>query len=67
MKRGRNGVPAGDSHHASKLTEETVRELRRMAAEGICVGCAQKVLGLTCAYSTAWDAANYTTWRHVRD
>jgi hypothetical protein len=25
-----NGVPAGDSHHGSKLTKETVRELLRM-------------------------------------
>lgn len=29
-KRGQRNTPAGESHHGSKLTEETVRELLRM-------------------------------------
>lgn len=67
IKRGIGNRPAGDDHHAAKLTEESVRELRRLVALDVCVMCAVKVLDLEVAQSTAWDAANYTTWRHVRD
>lgn len=66
MKRGGNNTPVGETHHGAKLTEQQVRDLRQMVADGICVCCAQKILKLECSYSTAWDAANYTTWRHVK-
>lgn len=66
VKRGQRNTPAGEAHHGSRLTEQQVRDLRQLVADGICVCCAQKFLKLTCSYSTAWDAANYTTWRHVK-
>lgn len=57
----------GEKHHAAKLTEAQVRELRRLVEQvGVCVPCAGKVLGLRISRKTLWDAANYVTWIHVR-
>jgi hypothetical protein len=67
QKRGRNGIKVGEGHHNSKLTEPQVKEVRRMVSEGVCLKCTRIILGITCSNSTLWDAANYTTWRHVRD
>lgn len=55
----------GEAHHAAKLTEAKVRELRRMVEEkDICITCAAKLLDV--GRNAAWDAARYVTWRHVR-
>lgn len=67
QRRGPRNNPIGKFHHASKLTDEKVRELRRLVAKDVCVPCACKVLGLDVAVTTAWDAANYQTWKHVHD
>ena len=66
-KRGIGNRPAGGDHHAAKLAEESVRELRRLHQNGICIKCAIAFLKLCISYQSAWDAVNYATWRHVRD
>ncbi len=66
-KRGYRNLPVGQDHHSAKLTEDAVRELRRLVGLDVCVNCARKVLGLNVHTATAWDAANYKTWRHVYD
>ena len=66
-KRGYRNLPIGQDHHSAKLTEGAVRELRRLVGLDVCVPCAIKVLGLSVRPCTAWEAANYMTWRHVRD
>jgi molybdenum-dependent DNA-binding transcriptional regulator ModE len=55
----------GEAHHNAKLTEEKVKELRRLVEEvGVCIVCAAKLMGVS--KGAAWDAARYVTWRHVR-
>lgn len=66
-KRGLGNRPAGQSHHAAKLTENAVQELRKLHQSGICIKCAMFFLNLSISYQSAWDAVNYATWKHVRD
>jgi hypothetical protein len=55
----------GEEHHGSVLTEAQVREVRRLVeGEDICIVCAAKLLKIN--KSTAWDVANYRTWRSVK-
>lgn len=54
----------GEEHHNAKLTEDKVRELRRLVEEvDICIACAAKIVGVN--KGTAWDAVHYKTWKHV--
>jgi hypothetical protein len=67
IKRGINNTPIGENHPSVKMTEKDVRELRRLVAMDVCVNCAVKILGLNVSQTTAWEAANFMTWRHVHD
>lgn len=59
------GMPVGEAHHAAKLTEANVRELRRLHYDvGVCIKCACLIVG--CKKQTGYDAITFVTWRHVR-
>ena len=62
----RLSLPRGERHHRARLTEQQVREIRRLHSKGVCCGCIVKVLDLTVSQSTVWECANYQTWVHVR-
>lgn len=63
-KRGRNNVPAGEFHHAAKLTEPKVRELRRLYYDdGLCAKCTCLVADVP--YKRGQEAILFYTWKHV--
>jgi hypothetical protein len=58
-------MPVGEAHHAARLTEPTVRELRRLHYDvGLCMSCAATLHGVN--RQTARDAISFVTWKHVR-
>lgn len=55
----------GEAHHAAKLTEAKVRELRRLHYDvGVCIKCACLIVG--CKKQTGYDAITFVTWKHVK-
>lgn len=58
------GYARGERHHRAKLTERDVVRMRELHEEyDICIRCVAKLYNVK--YTTAWDAINYQTWRHV--
>lgn len=56
----------GENHHAAKLNEKLVQEMRRLYwVKGITARCCAKLFDVH--PQTAYDAVNYTTWRDVED
>lgn len=56
----------GDSHHAAVLTATEVSRMRALKEDyDLCVKCIAKLFDVK--YTTAWDAINYETWKHVKD
>lgn len=53
----------GSRHYAAKLTEASVRELRRRAEVGESVNALAREFGIT--QGTAWKVFHRKTWRHV--
>lgn len=65
LTTGRNGAPAGEFHHAAKLTEAKVRELRGHHYErGLCIRCACILADVP--YRRGMEAILFYTWKHVR-
>jgi len=65
MPRHTNQV-RGERHHAARLTESDVRQMRRLHYDHeLCIRCVSKIYDVS--YPTAWDAISYNTWRHVDD
>ena len=65
MLRGDAKVIRKRGNPHPKLTKELVVRLRELNEIGVCLSCAIRVLNLAVSYSTAWNAANYMTWRSV--
>lgn len=55
----------GEKHHNAKLTEDKVREMRRLHEQKkLCKRCVAILHDVN--YGTAWDVLTYNTWRNVR-
>lgn len=65
----RVGAPPGERHGLAVLTEEKVREMRRVYAEGKAAGTPMSILKIAVDYnvavSTAGHALSGRTWSHV--
>ena len=67
IRRSLAGKPIGEQHHAAKLTEAQVRELRRLVHDvGLCTRCANKVVAPNVSAQSAYEAAHFYTWKHVQ-
>ena len=54
----------GEKHYRAVLTEDKVREIRRLHDEvGMCTKCICLLHGIN--RGTCWDALSYVTWKHV--
>ncbi len=63
------GIPVnqGEKHHCAKLTDDLVREARRLKENvGLCGPCIHKLMQLDISLQSLHDALSYRTWRHVR-
>jgi DNA invertase Pin-like site-specific DNA recombinase len=56
-------VRRGERHNQAKMTEEQVREIRRLRADGMKLASIARRFGITTG--TASDIANRKTWRHL--
>ncbi len=67
IKRSPSGCPVGEAHHAAKLTEAKVRELRHLVHDkGLCHVCAQRLIAPEVSKQSAYEAIHSYTWKHVR-
>lgn len=58
--------PKGENHHAAKLTEKLVQEMRYLYwVKGITARCCAKLFDVN--PQTAYDAVNYASWKDVED
>jgi DNA invertase Pin-like site-specific DNA recombinase len=63
-EKGRANHSAGENHGAAKLTEEDVRQARKLKEEtGISYEKLARMFGITSKVMR--DAINRKTWRHV--
>jgi hypothetical protein len=60
----RGGYIRGTAHHAAKLTEADVREIRRLAGEGLSCSAIGRRFGIN--QSAAYKVAKGLHWGHVR-
>jgi hypothetical protein len=65
MLRGQAKITRQRGNPHRKLSAELVVKLRELNELGVCLTCAIRVLNLGVSYSTAWNAANYATWKNV--
>lgn len=57
------GSTAGERHHKAKLTEEQVRTIRCLHAEGVAVAPLAKEFGVT--WTNVKMIVTRQTWRHL--
>lgn len=62
-KKGRQYRPTGLLHHAAKINEVDVREIRRLRKEGISYQEIMKIYGL--CKSAICNIANRKRWKHL--
>jgi hypothetical protein len=55
--------PRGERQHRSKLTEDQVREIRRLYSEGVTQAALVRMFGVN--QGTIWPLLNGKTWQHV--
>ena len=63
MAKGRHKCPHGTDHHRAKLTEDQVREIRRLRSAGEEIKPLAKRFGVTHPLISA--IANRRIWKHV--
>jgi hypothetical protein len=56
-------IPMGEAHHKAKLTADMVREIRRLAAEG--VGATALSLQFSVSRGAIYGVVSGRKWRHV--
>jgi hypothetical protein len=61
--KGRGNVRRGVTHPCARLTEEQVRLIRALRAEGAPYKRLADTFGVT--YRAVWNIANHVTWTHV--
>ena len=57
------GARPGEAHPKAKLTDDLVREMRRLYATG--VSHHKLAIQFDVAFSTEWKAVTRRTWKHV--
>jgi hypothetical protein len=63
-RRDRGRYALGEAHQNAKLTEEKVREIHRLRAEGYSYQRIAEVVGTSSA--AAWLVVNGRSWKHVQ-
>jgi hypothetical protein len=58
---------ARSNMHRAKLTEEQVKEIRKLHAMGVRPGIIREMLNLQIKRNAMSRVVNYETWRHVLD
>lgn len=61
--KGRHKCPKGEEQWKAKLTEDSVREIRRMHAEGVTQRAIAKLFGVT--FNAVWDVVHRKNWKSV--
>lgn len=63
ISNGKPPIHIGTANRQSKVNEEQVKEIRRLAATGLTSGAIAPLFGLT--YQNVWYIVTHKTWKHV--